>query len=107
MGSKYAVGSRQSAVMQGTDVSSALIGSSHALAASPAIHPMPKHSSLPTAHRPLPTVPRPLPTAYCLLPTRRLRRPGISLLEVLISMFVLLFGLMGVAAVFPVGNHFA
>ncbi len=37
---------------------------------------------------------------------RTLRR-GISLLEVLISMFVLLFGLMGVAAVFPVGNHFA
>jgi hypothetical protein len=34
-------------------------------------------------------------------------RRGISLLEVLISMFVLLFGLMGVAAVFPVGNHFA
>ena len=37
----------------------------------------------------------------------RLRRPGISLLEVLISMFVLLFGLMGVAAIFPVGNHYA
>ena len=34
-------------------------------------------------------------------------RRGISLLEVLISMFVLLFGLMGVAAVFPVGNHYA
>ena len=32
---------------------------------------------------------------------------GISLLEVLISMFVLLFGLMGVAAIFPVGNHYA
>lgn len=45
-------------------------------------------SSLPTAHRPLP-------------------RRGISLLEVLISMFVLLFGLMGVAAIFPVGNHYA
>ncbi|MBL9161873.1 MAG: prepilin-type N-terminal cleavage/methylation domain-containing protein [Planctomycetaceae bacterium] len=35
------------------------------------------------------------------------RRRGISLLEVLISMFVLLFGLMGVAAIFPVGNHYA
>ena len=34
-------------------------------------------------------------------------RRGISLLEVLISMFVLLFGLMGVAAIFPVGNHYA
>src|SRR5688500_17450233 len=37
----------------------------------------------------------------------RTLRSGISLLEVLISMFVLLFGLMGVAAVFPVGNHYA
>lgn len=36
-----------------------------------------------------------------------LSRRGISLLEVLISMFVLLFGLMGVAAIFPVGNHYA
>src|SRR5215207_700910 len=34
-------------------------------------------------------------------------RRGISLLEVLISMFVLLFGLMGVASIFPVGNHYA
>jgi hypothetical protein len=34
-------------------------------------------------------------------------RTGISLLEVLIAMFVLLFGLMGVAAIFPVGNHYA
>ena len=33
-------------------------------------------------------------------------RRGISLLEVLISMFVLLFGLMGVAAIFPVGNYY-
>jgi len=33
-------------------------------------------------------------------------RKGISLMEVLISMFVLLFGLMGVAAIFPVGNHY-
>jgi|GEM_PF-3153840 len=31
---------------------------------------------------------------------------GISLIEVLISMFVLLFGLMGVAAIIPVGNHY-
>lgn len=38
---------------------------------------------------------------------RSLPRRGISLLEVLISMFVLLFGLMGVAAIFPVGNHYA
>lgn len=44
---------------------------------------------------------RPQPAA------RRLPRRGISLLEVLISMFVLLFGLMGVAAIFPVGNHYA
>ncbi|HMO86229.1 MAG TPA: prepilin-type N-terminal cleavage/methylation domain-containing protein, partial [Lacipirellulaceae bacterium] len=34
-------------------------------------------------------------------------RRGVSLLEVLISMFVMLFGLMGVAAIFPVGNHYA
>lgn len=39
--------------------------------------------------------------------TRAAARRGISLLEVLISMFVLLFGLMGVAAIFPVGNHYA
>ena len=31
---------------------------------------------------------------------------GISLIEILISMFVMLFGLMGVAAIFPVGNHY-
>ncbi len=31
---------------------------------------------------------------------------GISLIEVLMSMFVLLFGLMGVAALFPVGNFY-
>ena len=31
---------------------------------------------------------------------------GISLVEILISMFVLLFGLMGVASIFPVGNHY-
>lgn len=39
---------------------------------------------------------------------RNLKSPprGISLMEVLISMFVLLFGLMGVAAIFPVGNHY-
>jgi len=34
-------------------------------------------------------------------------RRGISLLDVLVSMFVLLFGLMGVAALLPVGNYFA
>ena len=33
-------------------------------------------------------------------------RRGISLIEILISMFVLLFGLMGVAAIFPVGSHY-
>ncbi len=33
-------------------------------------------------------------------------RHAISLIEILISMFVLLFGLMGVAAIFPVGNHY-
>ena len=33
-------------------------------------------------------------------------RSGISLIEVLISMFVLLFGLLGVASFFPVGQHF-
>ncbi|MBX3424976.1 MAG: hypothetical protein KF688_04785 [Pirellulales bacterium] len=42
----------------------------------------------------------------CAAPRGR-ARGGISLLEVLISMFVLLFGLMGVAAMFPVGNHYA
>jgi hypothetical protein len=45
-------------------------------------------------------------TRSSLLAPRSFRR-GISLLEVLISMFVLLFGLMGVAAIFPVGNHYA
>jgi hypothetical protein len=34
-------------------------------------------------------------------------RRGISLMEVLISMFILLVGLMGVASIFPVGNHYA
>ena len=34
-------------------------------------------------------------------------RRAMSLIEVLISMFVLLFGLMGVAAIFPVGNYYA
>ncbi|MDZ4657705.1 MAG: hypothetical protein SH868_09035, partial [Bythopirellula sp.] len=33
-------------------------------------------------------------------------RSGITLIEVLISMFVLLFGLMGVAAIFPVASHY-
>ncbi len=31
---------------------------------------------------------------------------GISLIEILVSIFVLLFGLMGVAAIFPVGNFY-
>ncbi|QDS98027.1 type IV pilus modification PilV family protein [Adhaeretor mobilis] len=43
------------------------------------------------------------PSPFLLPPSRR----GISLLEVLISMFVLLFGLMGVASLFPVGNFYA
>jgi hypothetical protein len=34
-------------------------------------------------------------------------RQGISLIEVLISMFVLLFGLMGAASLFPVGSFYA
>ena len=52
------------------------------------------------------TNPSRLSRAAC--PVRRAAdRRGISLLEVLISMFVLLFGLMGVAAIFPVGNHYA
>ena len=34
-------------------------------------------------------------------------RHGISLIEVLISMFVLLFGLMGAASLFPVGTFYA
>ncbi len=33
-------------------------------------------------------------------------RCGISLIEILISMFVLLFGLLGVASIFPVGSHY-
>lgn len=33
-------------------------------------------------------------------------RQGITLIEVLISIFVLLFGLMGVAAIFPVASHY-
>lgn len=48
-----------------------------------------------------------LPIPHSAFSIRRSSRRGISLLEVLISMFVLLFGLMGVAAVFPVGNHYA
>jgi hypothetical protein len=53
----------------------------------------------------VPHSPFPIHQASRLAP--RASRPGISLLEVLISMFVLLFGLMGVAAVFPLGNHYA
>ena len=33
-------------------------------------------------------------------------RKAITLIEILISMFVLLFGLMGVASIFPVGSHY-
>lgn len=33
-------------------------------------------------------------------------RTGITLIEILISMFILLFGLMGVAAIFPVASHY-
>jgi hypothetical protein len=33
-------------------------------------------------------------------------RTAITLIEILISMFVLLFGLMGVAAIFPVASHY-
>ena len=38
--------------------------------------------------------------------SRPLTRTGITLIEILISMFVLLFGLMGVAAIFPVASHY-
>ncbi len=44
-------------------------------------------------------------TGACDLPARPARRRGISLLEVLISMFVLAIGLMGVAALIPAGRH--
>jgi hypothetical protein len=37
---------------------------------------------------------------------KSIHRPGISLLEVLISMFVLVIGLLGVAAMFPVGQSY-
>jgi hypothetical protein len=52
---------------------------------------------------------RKVETGICLsfpLPPSPLRLRGISLIEVLISMFVLLFGLMGVAAIFPVASHY-
>ncbi len=39
-------------------------------------------------------------------PPSNIPRSGISLIEILVSIFVLLFGLMGVAAIFPVGNHY-
>jgi hypothetical protein len=45
-----------------------------------------------------------LPAAYCLLPTSP--RRGISLTEVLISMGLLALGLLGVAAMFPVGSYY-
>mgnify|MGYP001411790992 CR=1 FL=1 len=40
------------------------------------------------------------------LPLPRKSLAGISLIEILISMFVLLFGLLGVASIFPVGSHY-
>jgi len=40
------------------------------------------------------------------IPNLKSPRLGISLLEILISMFVMLFGLMGVAALFPVGSFY-
>ncbi|MEM8945070.1 MAG: hypothetical protein AAGD11_07795 [Planctomycetota bacterium] len=45
-------------------------------------------------------------SAFAIRTAQSAARAGISLIEVLISMFVLLFGLMGVAAIFPVGNHY-
>jgi hypothetical protein len=92
MDRKWAVGGRQWAVKKGCERSGCAPSSRFLIASpkSPAPGPLASSSSL-------------QPTAYCL---RRSRR-GISLLEVLISMFVMLFGLMGVAVIFPVGNHYA
>lgn len=46
------------------------------------------------------------PFPFRLSPSPFPPRRGITLIEVLISMFVLLFGLMGVAAIFPVASHY-
>jgi hypothetical protein len=51
---------------------------------------------------------RPTPTLGVLLskrPAARRARAGVSLLEVLISIFVLSVGLLGIAAIIPVGGH--
>jgi hypothetical protein len=45
-------------------------------------------------------------SALTLPPSPFRPRTAITLIEVLISMFVLLFGLMGVAAIFPVASHY-
>ncbi len=67
------------------------------------------HYSSSTSHQPLATSHSPSPsTSHQLLATshcRRLRRRGITLTEVLISMFVLMIGLLGVAAMIPAGRH--
>ena len=44
-------------------------------------------------------------TAHCPLPTAHSSRRGVSLMEVLISIFVLSVGLLGVAAMIPVGRY--
>ena len=56
---------------------------------------------LTTDHRPLTTDHRPLTTDHCSSPASR---RGMSLMEVLISVFVLSVGLLGVAALIPVGK---
>ena len=60
------------------------------------------HSSLPTAHRPPRTSHYPPPTAHCALLTSR---RGISLLEVLAAIGVLTVGLLGLAALLPIGRY--
>ena len=97
MNKKSAVGSGQWAVAV---AGSATAAKPRAVAVEFQEQTMPLRALLPTAHCP------PL-TASSLQPPASSLRAGISLLEVLISMFVLLFGLMGVAAIFPVGNHYA
>ncbi len=53
----------------------------------------------PTAYRLPPTAHRPPPTAH------HLPRKGVSLMEVLISTFVIAIGLLGLAALIPVGRY--